>query len=120
MTLDGKEKTAMVISLAMVVLAVALVLCSLASHCLIWAVLILLAAEMAKTIFLVKRFPSNGGKNVLGGTVIAELLTFLVAAALVAVLVYTCGDLRIVSASAFCASFIVFRVSSGLVIFNRS
>ena len=120
MTLDGKEKTAIVISLAMVVLAVVLVLCSLTSHCLIWAVIILLAAEVAKTLFLVKRFSANGGKNGLGETIVAELLTFLAAAALVALLVYSCGDLRIVSASAFCASFVMFRVASGLVIFCRS
>lgn len=120
MTLDGKEKTAICLSLAMLVMAAVLVLCSLANSCLIFSIAILLTSETAKTVFLVKRFSANGGKNGLGATIVAELLTFAIAAVLVAFLVYSCGDLRVVSASAFCASFVVFRVASGLVIFSRS
>lgn len=120
MTVSGKLTTAIALALATVIISVVLVMTSLAPMRLVPAVVVLLLAEMAKTFFLLKRYSDDNGRNGLGATVIAEVITFLVAAALVAALVYFTDETCVVCASAFCLAFIILRVASGIVIFSKS
>lgn len=110
---------ALVAALALLTVA-SLIALGLANTVLLFAIIILLAVEAAKTLFLVKRFSSKTGKSTIGATITAEAVSFACAAALVAALMAASPQHKPIHAAAFCVAFIILRVTSGLFLSKKA
>lgn len=120
MALLAKEWVAAGVAAAGTGAPVALVACGLASPALVAGVLALLGAEGAKMAFLLKRFSSSVGKSQVAPTVVAEALTFVTAALVIALFATPKSEANAVEITALCAAFVAFRIASGLALSARS
>ncbi|MDY4174725.1 MAG: hypothetical protein SOY07_05465 [Bacteroidales bacterium] len=116
MTTKAKSQVATLVVIVFFLAAVSLTTLGLANAALPIAMALIFAIETAKTFFLLKRFSAKNGKNTLVATVVAEAVSFALAAAIIAGLLALAPEYKFVHATAFCAAFIILRVASGLIL----
>lgn len=120
MSVEAKERAAASLAAVALFVTVAIVALGEARPTLLAGVMALLLSEGAKTALLMKRFSSSDGKRQLSTTVVAEALTFVIAAAVVAIFATPKGEASVVEIATLCATFVAFRIASGLALSSRS
>lgn len=120
MALLAKEWAAVAVAAVGVAAPVALAAWGVASPALPAGILALLGAEGAKMTFLMKRFSSPGGKSQMKSTVVAEALTFVIAAVVVVLFATPKSEANVVEIATLCATLVAFRIASGLALSARS